>query len=272
MAGLPRVAAILQRIAADVDELARARRAADLGAAGALPDRRAERRRRAAGPDLDFREFCCRNKLPRSERSWDLFARERYRRGETDTPLLRGVQPVPPSPAGAVPMTWPRRCSVNCTAWRCSWRGSYRHPNQAGTSSSAVAPVRARTARESKSKRKHGPPAGTTFYFTLHRSRWRGCSIVRQTAARPAARSRVPPRETAPGGRTQRPRRRAAGFAHQEAHRRPGPVRLCWGRRDRLDPVDVRIAPGLSRWRRAGRWCRRVPLGERAREVQASGR
>jgi hypothetical protein len=42
-----RVAAILPRIAADVDELARARRVADLGAAGALPDRRAERRCRA---------------------------------------------------------------------------------------------------------------------------------------------------------------------------------------------------------------------------------
>ena len=41
VAGLPRVAAILQRIAADVGELARARRAAGLGAAGALPDRRA---------------------------------------------------------------------------------------------------------------------------------------------------------------------------------------------------------------------------------------
>ena len=51
MVDLPRVAAILQRIAADVDELARARRAADLGAAGALPDRRAERRRRVAEPD-----------------------------------------------------------------------------------------------------------------------------------------------------------------------------------------------------------------------------
>jgi len=46
---LARVAAILQRVAADVDELARARRVADLGAAAALPDRRAERRRRVAG-------------------------------------------------------------------------------------------------------------------------------------------------------------------------------------------------------------------------------
>jgi hypothetical protein len=49
-------------------------------------------------------------------------------------------------------------------------------------------------------------PVGTTFYFTL-----RGCSFVRQTAARSATRSRVPPRESkaqcaslkiAPGGRT----------------------------------------------------------------------
>ena len=93
VAGLPRVAAILQRIAADVGELARARRAAGLGAAGALPDRRAERRRRVAGPDLGFREFCCRNKLPRSERSWDLFAGERYRRGETDTPSYEAYNP-----------------------------------------------------------------------------------------------------------------------------------------------------------------------------------
>ena len=34
MAGLPRVAAIVQRIAADTGELARAHRAADLGAGG----------------------------------------------------------------------------------------------------------------------------------------------------------------------------------------------------------------------------------------------
>src|SRR5260370_31625312 len=38
VADLPRVAAILQRIAADVDELARARRVADLDAAASLPD------------------------------------------------------------------------------------------------------------------------------------------------------------------------------------------------------------------------------------------
>jgi hypothetical protein len=93
VADLPRVAAILQRIAADVDELARARRVADLGAAAALPDRRAERRRRVAEPGLDFREFCRRSKLPQSERSWDLFADERYRRGETDIPSYEAYNP-----------------------------------------------------------------------------------------------------------------------------------------------------------------------------------
>jgi hypothetical protein len=87
VADLPRVAAILQRIAADVDELARARRVADLGAAAALPDRRAERRRRVAEPDLDFRESCRRSKLPASptpqlERGWDAWQAERYQRGE----------------------------------------------------------------------------------------------------------------------------------------------------------------------------------------------
>ncbi len=85
VAGLPRVAAILDRIAADIDELARARRAGDLAAA-VLPGRRAERRRRVAEPDLDFREFCRRQKVPASsERSWDAWQAERYRRGERDT-------------------------------------------------------------------------------------------------------------------------------------------------------------------------------------------
>jgi hypothetical protein len=93
MVDLPRVAAILQRVAADVDELARARRVADLGAAAARPDRRTERRRRVAEPDLDFREFCRHNKLPQSERSWDLFAAERHRRGETDIPAYEAYNP-----------------------------------------------------------------------------------------------------------------------------------------------------------------------------------
>ncbi len=46
--GLARVAAVIDRIAADVDELARARRAGDLDTAAVLPDRRAERRRKSA--------------------------------------------------------------------------------------------------------------------------------------------------------------------------------------------------------------------------------
>jgi hypothetical protein len=62
---LPKVAAILDRIAADIDELARARRAQDLNTAAVLPDPRAERRRRLAEPDLEFRAFCTRRRLPR---------------------------------------------------------------------------------------------------------------------------------------------------------------------------------------------------------------
>jgi hypothetical protein len=48
---------------------------------------------RVAEPDLDFREFCRRSKLPRSEHSWDLFAAERYRRGETDIPSYEAYNP-----------------------------------------------------------------------------------------------------------------------------------------------------------------------------------
>jgi hypothetical protein len=85
---LAQVAAVIDRIAADVDELARARRAADLDTAAVLPDRRAERRRRLAEPDLEFRAFCTRKGLPASstlqlERAWDAWQAERYRRGET---------------------------------------------------------------------------------------------------------------------------------------------------------------------------------------------
>jgi hypothetical protein len=66
---------------------------ADLDAAAVLGDRRAERRRRAAEPDLDFREFCRRSKLPQSERSRDLFAAERYRRDETGIPSYEAYNP-----------------------------------------------------------------------------------------------------------------------------------------------------------------------------------
>ena len=86
--GLARVLAVIDRIAADVDELARARRVGDLNTAAVLPDPRAERRRRLAEPDLEFRAFCTREGLPASstpqlERAWDAYQAERYRRGET---------------------------------------------------------------------------------------------------------------------------------------------------------------------------------------------
>jgi hypothetical protein len=85
---LARVAAVIDRIAADVDELARARRVQDLTTAAVLPDPRAERRRRLAEPDLEFRAFCTRRRLPASstpqlERAWDAWQAERYQRGET---------------------------------------------------------------------------------------------------------------------------------------------------------------------------------------------
>jgi hypothetical protein len=84
---LARVAAVIGRIAADVDELARARRVQDLDTAAVLPDPRAERRRRLAEPDLEFRAFCARRRLPASstpqlERAWDAWQAERYQRGE----------------------------------------------------------------------------------------------------------------------------------------------------------------------------------------------
>jgi hypothetical protein len=52
-----------------------------------FPDRRAERHRRLAEPDLEFRAFCARRGLPASstlqlERAWDAWRAERYRRGE----------------------------------------------------------------------------------------------------------------------------------------------------------------------------------------------
>ncbi len=86
---LARVAAVIDRIAVDVDELARARRVQDLDTAAVLPDPRAERRRRLAEPDLEFRAFCARRRLPASstpqlERAWDAWQAERYQRGEID--------------------------------------------------------------------------------------------------------------------------------------------------------------------------------------------
>ena len=97
---LARVAAVIDRIAADVDELARARRVQDLISAAVLPHPRAERRRRLAEPDLELRAFCARKGLPASstlplERAWDAWQAERYRRGETGQRPGYTGNPVP---------------------------------------------------------------------------------------------------------------------------------------------------------------------------------
>ncbi len=54
---LARVAAVLRRIAYDIDELARARTVADLDEAAVIGERRAERRRRLAEPGLSYAAF-----------------------------------------------------------------------------------------------------------------------------------------------------------------------------------------------------------------------
>jgi hypothetical protein len=89
---LARVARVVLRIAADVEELARARRVADLDQAAVNPDARAERRRRLAEPPLAFPRHGTSSKQFRE--ALYRFERERWRRGETDVhPLNRGLFP-----------------------------------------------------------------------------------------------------------------------------------------------------------------------------------
>ena len=93
---LARVRAVIDRIVADVDELVRARRAQDLATAAVLPDPRAERRRRLAEPDLEFRAFCTRRRLPASSTpatGADLAGRAIPAQRDQPTRLHR--QPVP---------------------------------------------------------------------------------------------------------------------------------------------------------------------------------
>lgn len=94
----PRIAAILDRIAFDIEELARARRVQDLTGAAGGDDPRAERRRRLAEPDLDFRDFCTQQKIPTAslrqrEDAWRAWQSERRRRGETDEDPWRASNP-----------------------------------------------------------------------------------------------------------------------------------------------------------------------------------
>ncbi|MFD6327640.1 hypothetical protein ACFWOL_33590 [Streptomyces sp. NPDC058442] len=86
---LPRVAAILRRIAFDVEELARARCVEELQAAKVVDDPRAERRRRLAEPDLSYTEYCDRTTTPwhstrQGDLAWTAYQAERRRRGETE--------------------------------------------------------------------------------------------------------------------------------------------------------------------------------------------
>jgi hypothetical protein len=95
-ADLPRVVAILRRIAYDVHELARSRRVDDLDQAAVAGDPRAERRRRAAEPALEFIAFCRRRTIatPQLERAYDAWNAERYERGETDQGSWEACNPV----------------------------------------------------------------------------------------------------------------------------------------------------------------------------------
>ncbi len=93
--------AILQRIAFDVEELARARRAEDLQIAAVNDDPRAERRRRLAEPDLTYAEFCDRTGTPwrstrQGEQAWTSYQIERSRRGETDEDPFEAYNPFQP--------------------------------------------------------------------------------------------------------------------------------------------------------------------------------
>ncbi|MET8945412.1 hypothetical protein ABZX30_17965 [Streptomyces sp. NPDC004542] len=95
---IARIAAILRRIAFDIDELARARRVDDLHAAQVGDDPRAERRRRLAEPDLNYAEFCDRTGTPwrstqQGELAWTAYQAERRRRGETDEDPFRHGRP-----------------------------------------------------------------------------------------------------------------------------------------------------------------------------------
>jgi len=98
VANTARVVAILRRIAYDVQELARARRVDDLTHPVA-DDPRAEHRRRAAEPNLDFVAFCARRKIPyrstpQLERAYDAFNADRFERGETDQGSWEAYNPV----------------------------------------------------------------------------------------------------------------------------------------------------------------------------------
>ncbi|MFC9624823.1 hypothetical protein ACFTXM_34280 [Streptomyces sp. NPDC056930] len=86
---LPRVAAVLRRIAFGVDELVHARSVQDLDGARVCEGPRAARRRRLAEPDLGFAEFCTRTGTPsqsihQGTDVWTAYQAEHHHRGEAD--------------------------------------------------------------------------------------------------------------------------------------------------------------------------------------------
>ncbi len=89
---LGRVRRVLLRIAADVEELARARRVEDLDRAAIDPDGRAERRRRLAEPPLAFPSHG--TSIKQFREALYRYELERWRRGEADAPpTSRGIFP-----------------------------------------------------------------------------------------------------------------------------------------------------------------------------------
>ncbi|MFF0430331.1 hypothetical protein ACFYUJ_38965 [Streptomyces sp. NPDC004520] len=98
---LARVAAVLRRVAFDVEELARARTVEDLDTARVRDEPRAERRRRLAEPDLGYAEFCARTGTPaqsirQGADAWTAYQAERHRRGETDQNPYTAYNPFRP--------------------------------------------------------------------------------------------------------------------------------------------------------------------------------
>jgi hypothetical protein len=81
-----RVLRILRRIAGDVDELARARRVADLSSSGVEADPRLQRRRRFAEPAIESPTGPM--SIPQARRAWD----------EYEHRLRRAGLPIPPNP------------------------------------------------------------------------------------------------------------------------------------------------------------------------------
>lgn len=81
----PRVVRVLERVAADIEELARARRVQDLRGAAVRVDPRAERRRRLAEPDVPVLNFTPSGRggtRPRWEATRDAWQDEMHARGQ----------------------------------------------------------------------------------------------------------------------------------------------------------------------------------------------